>query len=469
MTIDLKSQTREDSVTLAPIPEARGLPIVGNLSAFLRDPVETVLAAVREQGPLVRIRLGPGSLTVVAHPADVKRVLQEHHRNYVRGHTVDKIRPLLGNGLPMSDGDFWLRQRRIMQPAFSRARIAGLVPRIVKVVRRYLDPLRDGEALETHFLMMRIARDVIVETMFSDSLGAQAGAVDEALATVERHLSRYGLLPVQVPLWLPLPDNRRFKAAIATIDGTLAGVIARRKAEHDGQDEGPRDLLDGLLMARDPETGGRMSDREVRDEVMNVFFAGHETTANLLTWTTLMLTRYPEVAAQVRDEVAGVIGGRDPVAEDVPRLEYTAAVLRETLRLFPAAWVLAREAVEDDELRGYRVPRGTVLVICPLAAHRLPELWPEPERFDPERFIRDPSLWSGGARSFSYLPFGAGPHVCIGGHLAMTEATIVLAILCQRGRLRALHPERARPRVAATLRVDGGLPARFEAFEGLGR
>lgn len=450
----------------APLPEARGLPIVGCVPAFLRDPVGAVLAAVREHGPLVRLRLGPGALTIVAHPADIKHVLQEHHRNYVRGHTIDGIRPMLGNGLPMSDGDFWLRQRRIMQPAFSRARIAGLVPAIVGVARRYVDRLRDGEELETHFLMMRITRDVIVETMFSDSLGAEAGALDEALATIERYVGRYAFLPVRVPLWLPLPDNRRFKAAIAALDRTLYGVIGRRKAEGVGAGEAPRDLLGALLRARDPETGQAMSELEVRDEVMNIFFAGHETTANLLTWTTLMLTRHPDVAARVQGEVDAVIGAREPVADDVPRLEYTSAVLRETLRLYPAAWIFAREAVEDDELRGFRVPRGTALLLCPLAVHRLPEFWPEPERFDPERFIRDPSFGIGGAKNFAYLPFGAGPHVCIGNYFALTEAAIVLAILCQRGRLRALHPERARPRVAATLHVDDGLPARFEARGG---
>lgn len=444
------------------IPEARGLPLVGNLPAFVRDPVETLLAAIREHGPLVRFNLGPGAMTVVAHPADLKHVLQEHNRKYVRGRTVDMIRPMLGNGLPLSDGDFWLRQRRIMQPSFNRPKIAGLVATIVAVARRYLDGLRDGAEIETHYLMMRITRDVIVETMFSDELGGEAAPLDEALATIERYVARYAFLPIKIPLWLPIPDNRRFRRALDTLDRTVYGLIDRRDAEGAGAGE-PRDLLDALLRARDPETGRGMSKAELRDEVMNIFFAGHETTANLLTWTTLMLTQHPDVAARLQAEVDAVVGARDPVADDVARLEYTGAVLRETLRVRPPAWLFAREAAEDDELRGYRVPRGTALTIFPLATHRLPEFWPEPERFDPERFLRDPSLGIGGGKTFAYLPFGAGPHVCIGNHFALAEAAIVLAMLAQRGRLRALRPERARPRPAATLHVDGGLPARFEA------
>ncbi len=442
------------------IPEARGLPIVGNLPAMLRDLSACVLQAVRDHGPLVRMRIGGGSMVIVAHPDDLRRVLQDNHRNYIRGATVDLIRPMLGNGLPLSDGEFWLRQRRTMQPAFARPRVAAMVPMFVRIAARYLDALRPGAELETHDLMMRITRDVIVESMFSDSLGPDTGPIDAALAAVERHLARYAFIPVRVPAWLPTPDNLRFRRAVATLHGTVRDLVARRRAEP--PEDPPRDLLGGLLAARDPDTGAGMSPTELRDEVMNIFFAGHETTATLLTWTVLMLTRHPEVQARLQAEVDEVLPDHDPTLEDLPRLAYTSAVLRETLRLYPAAWLFAREAVADDELRGHHVPAGTRLTLCPLATHRLAEHWPEPDRFDPDRFQRDPSLGLGGGKHYTYLPFGAGPHVCIGNHLAIHEATVVLAMLTRRGRLRALRPTEARPRPAATLHVADGLPARFE-------
>lgn len=442
------------------IPEARGLPLVGELPTILHDIIGCLNTAVRRHGPLVRIRVGLGWLTVVSHPDDLKQILQERNRNYVRGSSVDIIRPMLGNGLPLSDGEFWLRQRRIMQPSFARPRIAAMLPTFVRVAHRYLDPLRDGERLNTHYLMMRITRDVIVETMFSDSLGGDTAQLDEALATIEHYTVRYGFLPIKVPLWLPTPDNIRFRRALQVLDRTVFGLIERRKRE--GASETPRDLLDSLLRARDPETGEAMSPVELRDEVMNIFFAGHETSANLLTWTVLELTKNPEIEARARAEVEAVLGGRDPEEGDVPRLGYTGAVLRETLRLHPAAWVLARIAAEDDVLRGHPIRRGTMLMLFPYGTHRLPEFWPDPERFDPERFIRDPSLGLGGVKNFAYVPFGAGPHQCIGNHLAYTEAIVVLALLLQRGRLRALYPDRARPKPAATLHVADGLPAVFE-------
>jgi cytochrome P450 len=455
-------------VTLAPmsalsIPEARGLPLLGNIPAMLRDAPGCLLGAVREHGPLVRVRFGSGGMLLVTHPEDLEHVLQLHNRRYVRGHTVDMIRPMLGNGLPLSDGEFWLRQRRTMQPLFARPRIATLVPTIVEVSRRYLAELRDGAELSTHYLMMRITRDVIVETMFSSELGHEAAALDSALATIEHHVARYGFLPIRIPAWLPTPDNVRFRRAIATLDRVVYGLISRRRAEPTADQAPARDLLDALMQARDPETGNAMSTVELRDEVMNIFFAGHETTANLLTWTVLELSRHAHVEARLRDEVDAVLRGREPAATDLPALEYVNAVLRETLRLHPAAWIFAREATEDDELRGHRVAQGSAVVLFPYATHRMPELWPEPERFDPERFLRDRSIGLGGTKNWAYLPFGAGPHVCIGNHLAMAEATIVLAALYQRGRLRALHPERARPRASATLHVADGLPARFDA------
>jgi cytochrome P450 len=256
-------------------------------------------------------------------------------------------------------------------------------------------------------------------------------------------------------MWLPTPDNFAFKRAIATLDRLVVRLVsARRKG---GSQKG--DLLDALLEARDAETGEGMSEREIRDELVAIFFAGHETTANALTWTTHLLSTHPEVFEQVREEADRVLGDRVPTAQDVVQLEYTAAVLREALRLYPPGWIFGRVAERDDVLRGHAIHRGDMLAICPLVTHRMPEYWPEPERFDPARFLGDKS---GGNRDYTYVPFGSGPHMCIGSHFAMMEAAVALAMIVRRGQLVVEQPEKVRMRSTITLQVAGGLPVRVE-------
>ncbi len=439
-------------------PVARGLPIVGHIGSMARDPVSLALRLAREHGPLVRIPLGPGAMTLVAHPDDMRHVLQENHKNYVRGRSVDLVRPMLGNGLPLSDPPLWLRQRRIMQPAFGRARIAAMASVMTDVAVRWAERLEDRQELDTHDLMMRITRDVIVETMFGSSLGDDVPALDHALEVIERYVARYAFVPFKVPLWLPTPDNRAFRAAIATLDRLVKRMTRARRAAGEPRD----DLLGALLSARDVETGETMPDAQLRDEIVNIFFAGHETTANALTWTTFLLSEHAEVRARMTAEIDNVLAGRAPGADDIARLPYTGAVLREALRLYPPAWMFARVAEADDSLRGHRIAAGDVLMIAPYVTHRLKEFWPDPDRFDPERFLRDPSLGIGGTKTFAYVPFGGGPHVCIGNHFAMSEALLVLAVLAQRVRLVVLRPDRVRPRASATLRVAGSLPVRVE-------
>jgi cytochrome P450 len=444
-----------EHVTVAGPPIAKGMPLVGPALKMFRDPVAYVLQITREQGPLVRIPLGPRTFTIVGHPEDLKRVLQEESKSYERGRAVDVIRPMLGNGLPMSDGAVWRRKRRIMQPAFNRARLNKLVDTMAQVTQRYVDRFRDGEVLQANDLMMRLTRDIIVETMFSDELGADTPALDAALADLEHYVARYAFVPFHVPLWLPTPDNFAFRRAIGTLDRLVHRLVsARRKsgAKHD-------DLLDALLDARDEQTGEPMPPDEIRDEVVNMFFAGHETTANTLTWTTYLISTRPDVLSRLREEADSVLGDCMPTAQHVPQLQYTAAVLREALRLYPPGWVFGRIADRDDVLRGHTIRKGDMLAICPLVAHRLPEYWPDPERFDPERFVQDRS---GGNRGFSYLPFGGGPHMCIGSHFAMTEAAVALSMIVRHARLAVVEPERVRMKSTVTLQVEGGLPVRVE-------
>lgn len=435
-------------------PVAPGLPILGAARAMLNDATGYVLRTTSELGPLFRIPLGPRSLTLIAHPDDLRHVLQEQNKDYPRGKVVDPIRPMLGNGLPMTDAEVWRRKRRIMQPVFSKPRIAMLTDTMSAVTKRYVDRFHEGDNLNTLDLMMRLTRDVILETMFSNQLGDDTAELDAAFAELERYVARYSFIPFKVPLWLPTPDNFSFRRALATIDRLIVGLINTRQAS--GEKHG--DLLDALLEARD-EDGQPMPPAELRDEAVSIFFAGHETSANALTWAVYLLSTHPEVFVRLREEADRVIGDRLPTLEDVPKLEYAAMVIREAMRLYPPGWIYGRVAERDEVLRGYRIRKGDMLGICPLVAHRLPESWPDPDRFDPDRFAGEKSNSN---RNFTYIPFGSGPHMCIGIHLAMAETQIVLAMMARRARLVVERPEDVRMLSKITLQVAGGLPVKVE-------
>jgi cytochrome P450 len=413
---------------------------------MMRDAPGFVLRTARARGPLFRAKMGGGGITVVAHPDDLRYVLQENARNYIRGRTVNLIRPLLGNGLALSDGDFWLRQRRTMQPAFTRGSVAALGKIMAAVAERHVERLTLDAPMDAHAFFTVLARDVIVETMFSDSLANEQAGLDDAFAAVSSFAASRSFSPVSIPLSWPLPSNVRFRDAIARIDRTVKTLVARRRA---GERRG--DLLDALLDARDPETGAPMPEESLRDELVTIFFAGHETTANLLTWTCVALSQHPAWAEKMRDELRSVAPDRALDARDVAALPVTNAILREALRLYPPAWIFAREAVEDDALRGHPVARGQMLLLAPYVTHRLEAYWPDPDRFDPERFLRNNPFTLGGAKEPHFIPFGAGPHVCIGNHFAITEAVIILGALARRGRLAITHPERVRATMGVTL------------------
>lgn len=440
--------------TIVDVPVAPGLPILGAAPAMLGDAVSFVLRTTSELGPLFRIPLGPRSLTLIAHPEDLRRVLQEGPKDFPRGKVVDPMRPMLGNGLPMTDADVWRRKRRTMQPAFNKPRIAQLTDTMSAVTKRYVDRFHDGDQLDAHDLMMRLTRDIILETMFSNQLGADTAELDAAFAELERYVARYSFVPFTVPLWLPTPDNFSFRRALATLDRLIVGLINKRQAS--GEKHG--DLLDALIDARDEE-GKPMPADELRDEAVSIFFAGHETSANALTWTTYLLSQHPEVFARLRDEADRVIGDRLPVMEDVPKLEYASMVVREAMRLYPPGWIYGRTAENDVVLRGHQIRKGDMLGICPLVAHRLPESWPDPDRFDPERFAGDKTSSN---RNFTYIPFGTGPHMCIGIHLAMAETQIVLAMMARRMKLAVERPQDVRMLSKITLQVAGGLPVKVE-------
>lgn len=413
----------------ATIPGPRGWPLLGVLPQFRRNPLRCFLDLGQQYGEIVRLPLGPMSAVILNHPAHVKHVLQDNHRNYRKSRLIDVVRPLLGEGLLTSDGEVWAKQRRTLQPAFAAQKMGALTGIMIDVIARHLD--RWGHPAQTVDMaveMPALALNVLLGTLFSTEVGEEAVKIGDAINRLQAISSgrvfQAGALG-RVLEKLPTRTNREFKESIAFLDGIVARLIAERQdASHP-----PQDLLTMLLTARDPESGEGMSPRQLRDEVMTMFAAGHETTANALAWTFYLLGRHPRHLALMRAEVDRVIGARRPTLADLGHLPLTRRIIQESLRLKPAIWWFARTAIADDQVAGYAIPAGTTVIISQYLIHRLPEYWPDPERFEPDRFLPENTA---DRSKFAYFPFGAGPRACIGGHFAMAEMQLVLAMVAQR-------------------------------------
>lgn len=440
-----------------PLPTRAETFTLQNARAMANDAPAFLLDTARKLGPVFRVGVGPITLTIVSEPQALQHVLQKRAQAWGRGTAIDGIRPLLGNGLPLSDPPLWLTQRRTMQPAFHKSNGPKWVELIQEATIGTLNALKPGESVVTRRLMMLITRDVIVRAMFSHSLGDEVHRIDEAFQVIEDFVAGLAVRPVHLPLWMPTPLHQRFKKAVTYLDARLQALIDERRTQADP----PMDLLTMLLRAKDPETGQHMSDRQLRDEVMNIFFAGHETTANLLTWVVYLLHQHPEAKQRAIAEVDSVVGQRALTSEDAAKLPWIGAVLRETLRLYPPAWLFARQALEDDAVQDTPMKKGEVVLVLPYLTHHLAENWERPDVFDPSRFLTETST-DAATWKYRYLPFGAGPHVCIGNHFALLEATVVLAMLLQRGTLELTAPNAVKPKVGATLGVADGLPAVFQ-------
>ena len=447
------------------VPAAGGYPVAGVLPRFRSDPFGLLLDATREVGDAARLRFPGQDWVLLSRPDHVEYVLKENRVNYVKGY--DKARALLGNGLPLNEGESWLRQRRLMQPAFHRGRLTDFAGTIVDEVEETIGawegPASAGLSVDVGQEMTLLTQRIIVKTMFGSSVGERGERIARAFDVAMRGIE----LRSQLPLWvsrLPLPVNRRFGRALATLDEEVHRIIGERRRERAEGGEGRDDLLGMLLEARDEETGEGMDERQVRDEVMSVYLAGHETTAVLLTWLWYLLSSNPGAARRVREEALEVLGERPPSVGDLPNLPYTRMVIDETLRLYPSAWLLARRAVEDDEIGGYRLPAGIGLFVCPYVTHRRPDLWENPEGFDPERFRPGPDGGVEGRSRFSYYPFGGGPRQCIGQGFALMEAALIVATIARRYRLDLVPGQTVRPLPRGTLRPSSALRMVTHAF-----
>ena len=440
----------------AAAPGPRGHWLLGSLAPLRDDPLGFLLDSAAQFGDVARFRAFTQRGYILRHPEHIQRVLVDNHRNYnkqSRGFKV--VAQFLGNGLLTSEGSFWLRQRRLMQPAFHRERLAGLSSimndEAQACAERLKPKARSGEEFNIAAEMMRLTLRVVSRSM----LGAEISGAEE---TVERSMAvilAYGMRRISNPLLdvLPARSTRRFNKAVADMDALVHGIIAARRAKS-ASPSAEGDLLSMLMEARDEDTGEVMDDRQLRDEVMTMFTAGHETTANALAWTFLLLAQNPEAEARLRQELSSVLRGRAPALEDLPRLTYLSCVLKESLRIYPPAWVSSRLSIGPDEMGRFRIAPGCLILVSPYLTHRHPALWPEPERFRPERFL-EPATAE--LPRYAYFPFGGGPRQCIGNGFALMEAQIVLAALLQRFRLELVPGRAVEPEPLITLRPRGGL------------
>lgn len=416
----------------------------------------------QQYGDLAYLTVGKQPVFFVSHPDGVKHILQDQHRRYSKD-TIqyNALATITGRGLLTSDGPFWLRQRRLAQPAFSRPRMMALDQIIVPAARAMLDrwemAAHSGKTLDIDSEMMRLTLEIVGKALFSIDLSREAGRLTGAVLTALDHImyrARNMLVP---PDFVPTPRNLRFRRAVRTLDEAVYGLIAERR--HCGQPG--EDLLGMLLQARDEETGQPMSDLQVRDEILTMLIAGHETVASALTWAIYLLAGHTAARAVLRAEVERVLAGREPGFQDLGSLAYTGQVFSEALRLYPPAWVITRKAQEADELGGYGIPSGALVIMSPYVLHRRPDFWEDPLEFLPERFLIEREAHQ---HRFAYIPFGAGPRICIGSSFATIEATLILAMITQRFWLDLVPGAPIQMDALVTLRPHGGLPMRIGRY-----
>jgi cytochrome P450 len=435
-------------------PGPRGHFLIGNLLAFRRDVLRLLLDSRNEFGDVVRFRLGPMLIHLMSHPDHIKQVLVTHQHNYNKAtRSSAKIAGITGEGLLTNNGDAWLRPRRLMQPVFNAQRLVAYTDLMIEATDRMLDTWQaraaSGQPLDVSSEMTRLTCTIVARALLGADVSGDIDEVERSATAVMEHTWRRLERLVDPPLWLPTPGNLRFRRAKRRLDRIVHRLIGERRER-----PAPNDLLTLLLKARDDDTGGGLSERQLHNETITLLLAGHETTANAMSWTWYLLARHPRWRQAAYDEVVGQLGQHAVAAEDLPRLDLVTRVFQEALRLYPPIWIMERRVLEDDVLGGYHIPAGSSLEISPYVTHRHPEFWKNPESFNPERFTPQGSA---GRPQCAYLPFGGGQRLCIGSHLALLEARVIVSRVLQRFRLEIMPGFSVEPMPGITLRLRHGL------------
>ena len=438
-----------------------GYPVVGILPQLKRDQLGAFVDLVSRYGDSIELPLGPNKVLMLNHPTAVEHVLQRNAANYHKSPYYGPLKPILGDGIFLAEDEHWLHQRRSAVPGFQGCQLKRMTETMrsatADMLGRWEAGRRDGAPLDLVPEMMGIALDIVLRTLLSYRLRGDDGAqVMHALTVILREAERrvWSLLPL--PLAVPTPRNQALKQSLAVLDALVRRVVEQRRASG----ERGEDLLQLLIDAQPDMVASGMPETLLRDQVLSTILAGHETTANALSWTFIQLSRHPEVLARVRAELDAVLGGRDPDFEDIHELSYTRQVFMEAMRLYPPVWTLSRQAMADDEVDGIAIPKGRTVMLCSYAVQRRPEYWPNPEGFDPGRFA--PEAMRERPRH-AYFPFGGGPRKCLGERFAMLEAMIIMAMVLQRYRLDLAPGQRIVPEPMITLRPAGSVRMQLAA------
>lgn len=411
-------------------------PQIPSLISYLlqarRDFPHVLFKVAKEYGEVVHLNYGPRPTFFVTGPKGVEHILQSNQHAYQGfNYSHVQLRPLLGNGLLTSEGEIWLKHRRLAQQAFHKAQLQTLSQLMTQTIQNFVEKwdarIHQETTLNIGDEMGLMTLGVVSESLFGTKMGERAILVRDAWPLVLDHMVARMLNPIRIPEQIPSPGNRQYKKSLGMLNDAVYSLIA----DHRAGGEEKSNLLGMLIAARDQKLATHFDDQELRDEVMTILLAGHETCANALTWTLYLLARHPEAQERLAAEAASVLGGRPATYEDLPQLPYTAMVFNEGLRLYPPAWIMARDVLEDDEVDGWRIPQGALVFLSPYVTHRRPEFWQTPLGFNPEHF--SPEQVEDRPR-FAYFPFGGGQRQCLGKNFALVEAQLALPMLVQKYR-----------------------------------
>ena len=432
-------------------PGPKGTLIQGVMPEFTRDSLAFIIRC-RDYGDVVRMRFLYQTVYFLYNPNDIETVLSTNARNFIKARTLRTpfFQRLVGNGLLTSEGEEWRRQRRLAQPAFHRQRISGYGDVMVEFSERLIAGWKPGETRDIYRDMMRLTLEIAAKTLFNADVSNDADKVGHVLSQMVKPFAAQATVKWILDNRLPTQAHREFFAAAKEIDEIVYRIIGERRAS--GRDEG--DLLSMLLAAHDEDDGSQMTDRQLRDEVMTIFLAGHETTALTLSWCWYLLAQNPEAEAKFHAELDEVLAGRLPTMADLGRLKYTEMIAKESMRLYPPAYGLGRETIEECEIGGYRVPAKSQVFMFQWAMHRDPRYFDEPAEFRPDRWTED---FTGTLPKYAYFPFGGGPRACIGNYFAMMEIVLVLATIGQRFKFSLVPDHEVSLLPAMSLRPKDGI------------
>ncbi len=440
-------------------PGPRGHRLIGSLLEVRRDRLNFVMRATQEYGDLVGFRMGPKRLYLVNHPDYFKHVLCDNPGNYLKGIGLVDAKPLLGNGLLTSEGDLWASQRRLLQAAYRGERLEGFSLSMVETTRIMLDRWQAyanrDQPLDIAQEMVRLTVKILGFTLLHTDLENKADMLAANLTVITRWAMSQMTALFRLPLSIPTPGNLRAQRALHQLDQLVQGIVYDR---YQKDTDGYNDILSLLLSEKNGNGSQHAIDKQVRDEIMTLLLAGHETTAATLTWTWYLLSQHAEVERRLHQELDQVLSGRNPTLADLPHLVYTRMLIDEVLRLYPPIWVIPRKTIAEDRMGGFTIPAHSDLLLSVYSLHRHPDFWKTPHACDPERFTAEQSA---GRAPFSYLPFGAGPRSCLGSRFGLAEVILIVATVAQRYRFELVSQNTVEPEASLTLHPRHGIVMRL--------